>query len=192
MGEGDVFGAGLTDEGVGMWHVRLRQPEGLPAILLAAQAAQAGPWEAGRGDRLPSAGVFLAAWLWREAGFGRPLSLPLWSATPKKLHRLALTVGDGFLAGFLDCVADAAQRARRELDRLQQAEHKAAGLRRTARSHLPGAAEIAVRAPVLTAGGLAVRLCVSTQAALGLIKQLTAAGVMREATGRAAWRAFSI
>jgi hypothetical protein len=192
MGERGFFGASPTEEAVWTWRARLGQPEGLPTILLAGQAAQAGPWEEGWGDRLSSAGVFLAAWLWREAGFGRPLRLPLWSATPQKLHRLALTVGEGFLPRLLDCVVDAAQRARSELDRLQQAERNATGLRRTAWSHLPRAAEIALRVPGLTAGGLATRLGVTPQTARALIKQLIAAGVVQEVTGRAAWRGFSV
>jgi hypothetical protein len=163
----------------------------LPALVLAGQAVQDAP-EKGRGDRLAGFGTFLATWLWREAGFGRPLSLPFWSATPQKLNRLALTAGANFLPGFMDCVTDAAQRAHRELKRLQQAEAKAAGLRRTARSRLPKVAEIVLRVPVLTAGGLAIRLGVTPQAALALIKQLTAVGILREETGRSAWRGFAI
>jgi hypothetical protein len=62
----------------------------------------------------------------------------------------------------------------------------------TARSHLPAAAALALRPPVLTAAGLARQLRLSPQAALGLLAQLVAAGVLREATGRAAWRAFVI
>ena len=48
-----------------------------------------------------------------------------------------------------------------------------------------------LRTPVVTARGLADALGVSPQAALGLLRQLTAAGAVREATGRAAWRAFT-
>jgi HTH DNA binding domain len=94
--------------------------------------------------------------------------------------------------GRLDAIADAARRAGQELTRLGAAAAKAAGLRRTARSRLPAAADLALRRPVLTARGLATRLAISHQAALGLLTQLVAAGVLREATGRAAWRAFAI
>ena len=48
-----------------------------------------------------------------------------------------------------------------------------------------------LRTPVVTARSLAEALSVTPQAALGLLRQLTAAGVVREATGRAAWRAFT-
>lgn len=43
---------------------------------------------------------------------------------------------------------------------------------------------------MLTARGLAERLRLSPQAALGLLNQLVVAGMLKEATGRAAWRAF--
>ena len=62
---------------------------------------------------------------------------------------------------------------------------------RTARSHLPRALDHVLRTPVVTARGLADSLSITPQAALGLLRQLIAAGVVREATGRAAWRAFT-
>jgi hypothetical protein len=42
-----------------------------------------------------------------------------------------------------------------------------------------------LRTPVVTARGLADSLTVTPQAALGLLRQLIAVGVVREATGRA-------
>lgn len=100
--------------------------------------------------------------------------------------------GPAWLGGFLTAVTDAAQRAGQELTRLQSAAERAATLRRTARSHLPAAAALALRAPVLTAGDLVHQLRLTPQAALGLLTQLVAAGVLKEATGRAAWRAFVV
>jgi hypothetical protein len=44
--------------------------------------------------------------------------------------------------------------------------------------------------PIVTARGMAATLGVSLQAALGLIGRLCQAGIVREATGRASWRAF--
>jgi len=167
----------------------------VPALLQAAQAAQA--WsEQGRGperaDRLNTAALVLAACAWKQAGSTPSLALPIWSATPGQLERLGLTGGPAWLPGFLDAVTDAAQRAGQELFRLQAAAERAAALRRTARSQLPAAAALALRLPVLTARGLAGRLRISPQAALALLKQLMAAGVLREATGRASWRAFVV
>ena len=88
--------------------------------------------------------------------------------------------------------AELAAMAQEELTRLQIAAERAAALRRTARSQLPAAAALALRQPVLTARGLAERLRLSPQAALILLKQLVAAEMLREATGRTAWRAFVV
>ena len=83
-------------------------------------------------------------------------------------------------------------RASQELARLQRAEARAAGLARTARSRLPAAAVLALRRPVVTARSLAIRLGVSHRAALDLVGELEISGVIREATGRSAWRAFAV
>ena len=99
--------------------------------------------------------------MWRRAGGGPAtgatptLALPLWSAMPRHLERLGLTIGPAWLGGFLTMVTDAARRAGQELTRLQIAAERAAPLRRTARSQLPAAATLALRQPVLTARGLA-------------------------------------
>jgi predicted transcriptional regulator len=55
---------------------------------------------------------------------------------------------------------------------------------------LPEAIEAVIRAPIITARSLAKRLSVTHQAALGLLKQLVEADIIKEATGRSAWRAF--
>jgi predicted transcriptional regulator len=66
------------------------------------------------------------------------------------------------------------------------------GTFRTARSKLPAAADLALRQPVLTRRTLARELRVSPQAALALLDQLVAAGLLKEATGRHAWRVFIV
>ena len=96
------------------------------------------------------------------------------------------------MAGFLDCVAAAAKVGLDELARLRQAEDKSRLLGRTARSRLQDAAAAVLRAPIVTARDLAKELDVTPQAALGLLAQLVEAGVVREATGRASWRAFTL
>lgn len=167
-----------------------------PALLRVARAAQAwAAWDytgSARADRLPTAALFLAACLWRRHGTTSTMALPFWSAPPRRLDALALATGPAWIAGVLAAVAEAAQRAGQELSRLQTAAGRAAALRRTARSRLPAAASLALREPVLTAAGLAAGLRTSHQAALGLLRQLVAAGVLQEATGRAAWRAFGV
>jgi len=44
--------------------------------------------------------------------------------------------------------------------------------------------------PIVTAQGLAKSLDVTPQAARDPLRQLIEAGIIREATGRASWRAF--
>jgi hypothetical protein len=136
-------------------------------------------------------GIFLAACLWRQGG-GRALTLPFWLASEQRLNRLALRIGLEWMAAFLDCVADAAKAGLADLSRLQMVADKAQSLNRTARSKLPAAFDIVLRAPVMTARGLADRLDVTPQAALALLRQLLEAGMVREATGRASWRAFVV
>ncbi|MFI4951319.1 MAG: hypothetical protein ACHP7A_09835, partial [Caulobacterales bacterium] len=120
------------------------------------------------------------------------LALPLWSATPRHLETLALAAGPDWLGSFLAAVTDAARRAGQELSRLEGAAARAAALHRTAPSQLPAAAALALRQPVLTARGLAERLRISPRTALGLLDQLVADRVLREATGGAAWRVFVV
>jgi len=163
-------------------------PPDLPPLVIAGIIAR--DWQdGGRRDRLSLPGIFLAGCIWQAQGGA---ALPLWSAPVQRLHRLALQPRQGWLALFLDAVADAAQQAGQELARLQRAEARAAGLTRTARSRLPEAAALALRRPIVTARLLATALGVSHRAALGLAGQLQAAGVIRETTGRAAWRAFAV
>jgi predicted ArsR family transcriptional regulator len=65
-------------------------------------------------------------------------------------------------------------------------------LRVTARSRLPDALDAVLRTPVVTADSLAKALHVTPRAALGLLRQLTASGIVLEATGPASWRAFAL
>jgi hypothetical protein len=141
-----------------------------PALIRAGHGGRDWMNRQSRTDPLAMDGLFLAACIWRNAGFGRDIPLPFWSAPVQLHHRLALRVGTEWLAAFLACIAAAA---------------------RAARSHLPGALDHVLRAPVVTARGMADSLSVTPQAALGLLRQLITAGVVREATGRAAWRAFT-
>lgn len=180
------------------WRAAMDQSGGqggdLPPLLRAALAAQvwtrlAAPEQA-TGDRLSRAGVLLAAAVWREAGHGAALPLPLWSAPTELLHRLALGAAADWPLAFLRAVLAAADRVGRELDRLRTAERRLAQLPCTARAKLPEAAALALSAPLLTRRTLAEGLRVSPQAALALLDRLHAAGALREATGRAGWRVF--
>jgi hypothetical protein len=189
----DYLGWPVTadDTAVDAWlAVTLWRDQG-PALIRAGRGARDWMNRHSHTDPLAMDGLFLAACLWRDSGFGRDIPLPFWSAPAQLHHRLALRVGTEWLAGFLACIAAAARVARDELAGLRRAETAGATLARTARSQLPRALDHVLRTTVVTARGVADHLAISPQAALSLLRQLTAAGVVREATGRAAWRAFT-
>ena len=112
------------------------------------------------------------------------------------LHALALRGGGGaeWTPALLAIAAEAARHAHEELRLLQAAQARGLALAAaaTARSHLPAALDAALRLPVLNARMLAAQLGVSTRAGLALVGQLAAAGVVREVTGRGAWRAYTV
>jgi len=182
----------VEDAEIEDWLALVHVREQGPALIRAGHAARDWMNRPHAPEPLMPDGIFLAACLWREKGFGREISLPFWSAPEQRHHRLAPRVGIEWMTGFLDCVAKAARKSAGELDRLQRAEGKGRLLTRTARSRLPDALEMVLRAPIVTAGSLAKDLDVTPQAALGLLRQLREAGIVREATGRASWRAFVI
>ncbi len=179
------------DASIEDWLHAVRRRDRGPALIRAGHSARDWMNRQGHGDPLATDGLFLAACLWRDAGFGRDIPLPFWSAPVQLHHRLALRIGTDWLAGFLACIAAAARAAREELAGLQRAEAAGATLARTTRSHLPRALDHVLRTPVVTARGLAEDLSITPQAALRLLRHMIAAGVVREATGRAAWRAFT-
>ena len=180
----------VADAEIEDWLALVYVREQGPALIRAGRMARDWMNRPHAPEPLTPDGIFLAACLWREKGFGREISLPFWSAPEQRHHRLAPRVGIQWMAGFLDCVADAARASVGELDRLQRAEGKGPSLAHTARSRLPDALEAVLRVPIVTAGSLAKDLGVTPQAALGLLRQLREAGIIREATGRASWRAF--
>lgn len=186
------LGCGLPDDReVADWLASARMLERGPLLIRAGRAARDWINRPGIEQHNP-AGVFLAACLWRDKGGRRPISLPFWSAPETHHYRLELHFGVQWMTDFLECVAAAALVGLREIRRLHHAEHKGRLLAPTARSRLPDALNAVIRAPIVTTGSLAAALNVTPQAALGLLRQLLAAGIVREATGRASWRAFGL
>jgi len=183
------------------WLMLMDGDESLPPLVHAARLARVWQEERaageGRADLLSPAALFLAAALWRGRRHDG-LSLPLWSAPPAMLHALALrrtgTGAAGWTAGLLATAAEAARHAHGELRRLQEVERRGVALAAaaTSRSRLPTALDVALRLPVLTPGALAVRAGVSARAGLALVGRLVKGGVLREVTGRGAWRAYAL
>jgi hypothetical protein len=185
LGSGAVASAEIED-----WLAVVDRSRG-PRLICAGMAAR--DWANRPGvAQHSSAPLFLAAAFWRGKGPPRPVPLPFWCAPSLRHYRLEQHTGLQWMVDFLDCVAAAAKIALDELGRLQRIEVRSRSLTPTARSRLPAAVDTVLRKPVVTAGELAQTLGISPQAALGLLRQLTEAGIIREATGRASWRAFSI
>ena len=163
---------------------------GAPAMLAVAWAAAgweaSGPPDAGQPD-----GPMLAACLWRERGFGRPIALPFWSASGNA-DRLAPLAGDAYAAAFLGVVTQAARRAATELTRLLAIERAAGGRCGAPRrgSHMAGLLTLLIEHPILTPRTAGRALGVSQQAALRLLRAAESGGLAQEATGRRAFRAY--
>jgi hypothetical protein len=170
------------------WQAAVAACADLPPLLAAAAAVPAWPAPA----PLAAASVLLGAALWRSASGTRGLALPLFAAPLPLLQRLAVAPAASWPPAFLAAVAAAAEAGMQEFLRLRTAAARAAALPHTARARLPAAAALALRQPVLTRPMLARALGISPQAALGLLDRLAAGGVLREATGRAAWRVFVV
>jgi HTH DNA binding domain len=162
-----------------------------PDLIRAGRAAFDWMCQPGVRERDPD-GVFLGMCLWRDRNRNAPIPLPFWSAPELYHNRLGSRVGLDWMAQFLECVTAAALTGLREMARLLEAGKKHSDIGATSRSRLPDALDAVLRAPVVTADSLAITLQVTPRAALGLLQQLTAAGVVREATGRTSWRAFAL
>lgn len=181
--------SGPDDTDMADWLASIRMLERGPDLILAGRAAREWMNLAGIKERNPD-GIFVAACLWQEKNARAAIPLPFWAAPEQRHHRLELQFGIAWMAEFLECVAAAAMAGLHELNRLQEAEKKGRMLGSTARSRLPQAVDAVLRAHIVTTASLAKAVDVTPQAALGLLKQLTAAGIVREATGKASWRSF--
>ena len=178
----------LPDTEIEDW-MALADAEQGPMLIRAGRAARDWMNRPGVTDR-DLGGIFLAACILSGGKSRRPVALPFWSAAEARHQRRELQIGVRWLAEFLDCIAAAAKAGLDELERLRRAEEISRSLGRTARSRLPDAANAVLRASIVTARDLAATLAVSPQAALGLLRQLTQAGLVREATNQKSWRAF--
>jgi hypothetical protein len=183
--------SGPDDAEIAEWLASIRVLERGPELIWAGRAARDWMNLAGVKDRSPI-GIFLAACLWHEKNPRAPIPLPFWSAPEQRFRRLELQFGLAWIAEFLECVAAAALVGVQELNRLQEAEKKGRMMGPTARSRLPQAVDAVLRAHIVTAAGLAKSIRVTPQAALGLLRQLADAGIVREVTGRASWRAYAL
>ena len=186
-----------------------------PPPLLQAPQAAARWMEAGIVDTPEPLHALLAAvCLLQRTGPWRAVLVPVWGhyptlgtgdrmALPELRHDVAarLRPGGTDVAGpttawtwaFLHLVAEGARAGLRELDRLEAlaGQGKRVLGRRDRRSRLPDALDAVLQAPALTPKALAGRLAVAPQTATSLLRDLRAAGLVREITGRRSFRAFA-
>jgi HTH DNA binding domain len=177
----------VIEDWLGGIYLRERGPD----VIRAGRAVLDWRSQPGVEDRDPD-GAFLGACLWQENNRGAPIPLPFWGAPEPHHHRLGLKIGVAWIAEFLECVAAASIVGLGELARLQEVEKKGGALGSTKRSRLPDAVHAVLRMHIVTAATLATAINVTPQAAWGLLRQLGAAGIVREVTGRASWRAFAL
>jgi hypothetical protein len=186
------LGFGRAEDGViEDWLAGIYGREQGPDLIRAGRAARDWMCQPGVRDKDPD-GIFLGVCLWYEKKTKVPIPLPFWSAPEQYHHQLGLKTGLAWMAQFLECVTTAAITGLRELARLLEAEKKRADLGATARSYLPQALDAVLQAPVVTADSMAQSIRVTPRAALGLLGQLTEAGIVREVTGRGSWRSYAL
>jgi len=177
-------------------------PTPLQAMLTAAcLLAHTGParsvfvpvWAAypaighGERDTLPRLRSDVAARVGRWGGGGQgSAGVSRWNSAGGR--------GGGWTLTFLHLVAEGARAGLRELDRMTSVAGQAHALtaRGDRRSRLPEAVDAALRAPALTPKALAARLRIAPQTATALLRELRAAGLVREVTGRKSFRAFAV
>lgn len=182
---------GTNDAEIADFLASIRFLEQGPVLIRAGRAASEWMNLPGINQQSPN-GVFVASCLWQESNRRSPISLPFWSAPEHRHHRMSLKFGVGRLAEFLECVTASAIVGLRELERLQEIEKKGRLIASTKRSRLPDAVDAVLRLHIVTAATLAKAIKVTPQAATALLRQLIAAGVVREVTGQASWRAFML
>lgn len=172
------------------------------ALLASIEAAAQWPAvEEARGasDWLPERHlrqILAGALAVRACGRLRAVPLPFWSSVT--LGRPTAVVSPHssgtVLVATLRQVAEGARAGLREVQRLLDAHDRGATLTsgRDRRSRLPAAVKAALRTPALTPGALAQQIGVAPQTANDLLRQLAGARVVREVTGRMAFRAYSV
>jgi len=163
------------------------QPKGYGPLLAAALAFHA--WLDQGQARLPMRAALGRFWIRR--GLTR-LALPLTGAA--SLRADASFERSAWVQIFLQAVAEEAKQGLdrlRALERLwRHARGSVAGQRRTSRAQ--EAIDRLASKPVITAACLATSLGVSPTAAHGLLNRFVEEGLVREMTGRGAWRLYAL
>ena len=187
----------------------------LPPVLTAAHIAE--QWMTGGIVEQPNPlqALLAAAGVLVGSGALRTVIPPFWTAYPPLgspragnraeacalpllrsdvAARLESAAVSGWLLAFVVLLAEGARAAMRELDRLLDVAERGRGLIAGCdrRARLPAALDAVLRSPVLTPKGLAAELAITPQTATALLRELRAAELVTEITGRRSFRAFAI
>lgn len=184
---------GELDEHAQGWFDQIRKAAPSPSLLQAGWTGRSWGNLPGNRPALTLDGSFLAAAAWKKKGHGRSVSLPFWSAPNTMHNRLSLKTGLDWSLAWLDVVECAARLGLDELENLRAAESRIEELpAKTKRAKLPLAWLVAIRQPVFTASSLARYVKITAPAANALVNQMEETGLIKEATDRKAWRAFTL
>jgi hypothetical protein len=180
-----------------------READAKGPLLAALDAARSWPSveEAqGASEWLPERHLrplLAAAIVVRTSNRLQAVPLPFWSVVT--LGRPAAALGPGSsdersTVAALGQLVEGARAGLRELARLHDAARVACDLTRglDPRSRLPAAVDAALRVPALTPNALAKQINVTQQTANDLLRQLERRRVIREVTGRRAFRAYTV
>lgn len=199
------FGGAVDEGAFDAWKATWRRDIETNGPLLASLSA-AGRWAeveenvyvsgslADRSLRCALVGAIAAS----ASGRLRATPLPLWTSVPGQpaaawRRNPSLSSDPATAIPVLQQIAEGSKVGLRELGRLLDAAHRAASLTSDLdkRSRLPDAVDAVLRVPAMTPTTLARRIKVTQQTANDLLRQLARAGVVREATGRKAFRAYA-
>lgn len=200
-----LFGGAVEETAFEAWKASWKRDIEANGPLLAGLAA-AGRWaeveessyvSKGFADRNLRAAL-IGAMTMTSVGRLRAVPLPLWVAIPGKpvvawRREPAFDTEPTKATAALAQIAEGARAGLRELGRLLDAAQRASSLTADLdkRSRLPDAVDAVLRVPAMTPSSLARRLKIAPQTANDLLRQLARAGVVREATGRKAFRAYA-
>ena len=200
------LGGGIDPDAFNAWKANWKRETEVSSPLLAALSA-AGRWgeveqaagaSADWAERNLRAGLAAATAL-HAGGRLRAIPLPFWAVVPGRpvsawRDHPGFAVEPAAAMAGLQRIAEASRAGLRELGQLLDAAQAAAEVTRglDRRSKLPEAVEAVLRVPALTPSALARRLKIAQQTANDLLRQLAKAGIVREATGRKAFRAYAV
>jgi hypothetical protein len=178
------------------WFYGLPTQHDLPGLLLPAHIVAYGLPGRQREDKIDVAATYVAATLWRNTVYGKFCPLPVWAAPTNLMQKMGSQGGMEFERSFLECVTESALSGLREFERLKIAKEKldkiSKELIKKDKSNVYEAGLMAIREPIVTSAAISQKLNLSAPTTDKIIERLEEYGLLKELTGRKAWRAYAI